>query len=186
MSWVQTFTGRAVRPLDLQLEDVCIEDIAHSLSLICRFNGHCREFYSVANHSSLCAMVAPDGLKLKTLLHDAAEYLLQDITRPFKAALWVDLAPDRMVAYRNHEMHTLRIIFQALGVAWPTDEEWGIIRGIDNRIVMTELRDLLSDPPAAWGVDATAYENLLILPMSPGSSEQNFLHQFRKYKERGV
>lgn len=49
--WIQTFTGRRFWPLDPRPEDVCIEDIAHALSLKCRFGGHCTRFYSVAEHS---------------------------------------------------------------------------------------------------------------------------------------
>ena len=48
---IQTFTGKKFDPLNPNLNDFCIEDIAHSLSLQCRFTGHCRVFYSVAEHS---------------------------------------------------------------------------------------------------------------------------------------
>lgn len=48
--WILTFTGRRFYPLDPRPEDVCLEDIAHALSLICRYNGHSRFFYSVAEH----------------------------------------------------------------------------------------------------------------------------------------
>src|ERR1700693_75116 len=53
--WIQTFTGRQFWPLDPRPEEVCIEDIAHGLSNECRFAGQCRSFYSVAQHSVLCA-----------------------------------------------------------------------------------------------------------------------------------
>lgn len=44
-TWIQTYTGRRVEPLNLQPEQVCLDDIAHALSNKCRFTGHCREFY---------------------------------------------------------------------------------------------------------------------------------------------
>src|SRR5487761_1741512 len=43
--WIATFTGRAFWPLDPRPEDVVIEDIAHALSMLCRYGGHCRRFY---------------------------------------------------------------------------------------------------------------------------------------------
>ena len=44
--WMQTISGRQFWPIDPRPEDVFIEDIAHALSMMCRFNGHCDRFYS--------------------------------------------------------------------------------------------------------------------------------------------
>ena len=52
-SWMQTFTGRQFFPLDPHPNDVDPVDIAHALSLICRYGGHTRRFYSVAEHCVL-------------------------------------------------------------------------------------------------------------------------------------
>ena len=49
--WQQTYTGRAFHALDPRADEVFIEDIAHALALQCRFGGHCRVPYSVAEHS---------------------------------------------------------------------------------------------------------------------------------------
>ena len=49
--WMQTHSGLRFYPLDPRPEDIRIEDIAHALPMICRFNGHCSRFYSVAEHS---------------------------------------------------------------------------------------------------------------------------------------
>ena len=46
MTWTQTYTGRAFTPLDPRAEDVALEDIAHSLAIQCRFNGHCKHHYN--------------------------------------------------------------------------------------------------------------------------------------------
>lgn len=59
-----------------------VEQIAHSLSMQCRFNGHGQSFYSVAQHSVLCCDLAPDQLKPYALFHDANEVILGDITTP--------------------------------------------------------------------------------------------------------
>jgi hypothetical protein len=72
---------------------ICIEDIARALGNLCRFTGHCRYFYSVAQHSVLCyelskALYPLDpNLWLAVLMHDAQESYLNDISTPLKALL---------------------------------------------------------------------------------------------------
>ena len=63
--------------------------VAHSLSMICRFTGHCRKFYSVAEHSILVSRIMEDtgGDPMEGLLHDATESVLADIARPAKGLL---------------------------------------------------------------------------------------------------
>jgi hypothetical protein len=64
--------------------------IAHSLSLLCRFNGQCRKFYSVAEHSVLVSRIMEDlglGDPMEGLLHDGVESVLNDVPRPAKLLL---------------------------------------------------------------------------------------------------
>lgn len=87
---IQTFNGGKFWPLDPQPEDVRLEDVAHALAMKCRYGGHCRRFYSVAQHSVLMAdwlAQLPDVKwwePLWALLHDAGEAYLADIPRPVK------------------------------------------------------------------------------------------------------
>lgn len=65
-------------------------DMAHSMSMLCRFNGHTRRFYSVAEHCLLVAMLMHDvtgGDPFEGLMHDACESYLSDIPTPFKRLL---------------------------------------------------------------------------------------------------
>jgi len=82
--WVNTYTGKHFHYLDPQPEEIDIIDIAHSLSLTCRYGGHCKQFYSVGDHSIRVAEIVPDELKLRALLHDAAEAYLTGLTPAHK------------------------------------------------------------------------------------------------------
>lgn len=67
-----------------------IADIAHSLSMLCRFNGHCNRFFSVAEHSIMVARIMEYeelGDPREGLLHDAVEAYLSDVPAPFKSSL---------------------------------------------------------------------------------------------------
>ena len=82
--WIQTMSGVIFYPLDPRPEEIRIEDIAHALSHQCRFAGHCREFYSVAEHSVRVSRELPQEFMLWGLLHDASEAYLVDLPRPIK------------------------------------------------------------------------------------------------------
>jgi 5'-deoxynucleotidase YfbR-like HD superfamily hydrolase len=81
---ITTYAGKTVDPFAMKASDVDIRDIAHFLSMQCRFNGHCTFFYSVAEHCILVADLLPDSLKLEGLLHDATEAYLGDMPTPIK------------------------------------------------------------------------------------------------------
>ncbi|MBR9652087.1 hypothetical protein [Thalassovita aquimarina] len=86
-AWIQTISGRKFPVGEPDPEQIDIEDIAHALSLLVRFNGHCTRFYSVAEHSvHVSHEVAPE-LALIGLLHDAAEAYLGDVPSPLKKQL---------------------------------------------------------------------------------------------------
>lgn len=90
--FVHTWTGSKFYLLDPRPEEVFIEDIAHALSLQCRFNGHISEHYSVAEHSIMVADIVAEESKdpqliLTALLHDAAETYLGDVVSPLKKLL---------------------------------------------------------------------------------------------------
>ncbi len=86
-AWLQTWTGRKVYPLDPSPEQICLADIARSLSLLCRYVGHLDCHYSVAQHSVIAARYAESlGLDPRpVLLHDAAEAYLGDFPGPIKS-----------------------------------------------------------------------------------------------------
>jgi uncharacterized protein len=87
MTWMQTYTGKAWYPMTPRSKDVDIEDIAHALSHLCRYGGHCRRFYSVAEHSVLVSRLVRPEHALLGLMHDASEAYVVDVPRPLKVHL---------------------------------------------------------------------------------------------------
>lgn len=85
--WITTFSHKKFHFLNPSDDEICIEDIAHALSNLCRFNGHCQKFRSVASHSIDVATICPPHLKIYGLMHDAAEAYVCDIPRPVKPFL---------------------------------------------------------------------------------------------------
>lgn len=136
--WIQTFTGRQFWPLDPRPEDIDIADIAHALSLTCRFGGHCRNFYSVAEHSVLLASYVTPANALWALLHDAAEAYLCDVPRPVKPFL---------PGFREMEAGIMAAIVQRFRL--PEDQP-SEIKIVDGRILMDEAAQNMAQPPIRW------------------------------------
>lgn len=107
---IYTFTGRTIRPLDPNPDDIVIEDIAHALSQQCRFTGHTRKFSSVAEHSVRVSWMVPRSLALEALLHDASEAYLADIARPVKKA------PGFAETYLKYEAQLERAVATRFGL----------------------------------------------------------------------
>jgi hypothetical protein len=86
-NWLQTYTGRAFPILTPTVEDVDPRDIAHALSMICRYGGHASRFYSVAEHCLLISEAVSPENAAWGLLHDAGEAYLGDVITPLKRLL---------------------------------------------------------------------------------------------------
>ena len=138
--WMQTFTGRQFWPLDPRPEEVAVEDIAHALSQQCRYAGHTRVFYSVAEHSVWCSRLVPPRHALAALLHDAAEAYLVDLPRPVKR---------NVPGYAGLEAVVEAVIFAAMGVEWD-DEARRIVKLADNTLLRFEREQLMAPPPRPW------------------------------------
>jgi 5'-deoxynucleotidase YfbR-like HD superfamily hydrolase len=168
--WLQTYTGRLFYPGDPRPEDVDVEDIAHALSNVCRFAGHCREFYSVAQHSVIVSSAIYPALALHGLLHDAAEAYVHDITRPMKHL-------PEMAGYRSIEAAVEHAIFSRFGLI-VNEEIATAIKAADNRALMTERRDLLRIQ-RAWTVRGEPLAEPIV-PMLPAAAKAAFLRRFHE------
>ena len=94
-AWQRMLSGRRLDLLDPSAVDIEIEDIAHGLAFVARWNGQTRGDwpYSVAEHSLLVEQIygrlgdPPAKWRLAALLHDAPEYVIGDMISPVKAAV---------------------------------------------------------------------------------------------------
>jgi hypothetical protein len=131
-----TASGRAVFPLDLRPEDVCLYDIAASLGRICRYNGHLKdavEHYGVAQHSvhvSHLVGAAPKPVLIQALMHDAAEAYSGDMIRPIKVCI---------PQYEEIEHLIWNVICEKFDIDVTLDP---IVKLADNVALATEIRDI--------------------------------------------
>lgn len=179
--WIQTYTGKRFYPLDPRPEDVDVRDIAHALSNLCRFAGHTKTAYSVAQHCVLAARLAPPASKLAALLHDANEAYMGDVARPWKRYLWVRV-DGWEGTFRDAEARLLDVILRALNCS-PRDVEyvWAPIKKIDELLLVTEARDFMSPLADGWRHHTrNGYEILPepISPWPPGRASYEFVRQF--------
>lgn len=179
---IQTGKGNAFDPASGKINEIDILDVAHALSNICRYGGHCKKFYSVAEHSVLVYKIVrefyPDDLDSQwaALLHDATEAYVGDVPTPLKvqlpkyedieAALWLKIA--RQFKVRNTKTVSTRVKMgdiMALATEAPKlfrdVSHWAALRGVDPQT------KLLSKS----------------FPMAPGDAKKYFLSEYRKLKK---
>ncbi len=164
--WMQTYTGRAFWPLDPRPEDVCIEDIAHSLSMQARYAGHGKRFYSVAEHCvHVSAHCSPENA-LWGLLHDASEAYLVDVPRPLKRHL---------PGYVEAEARVMAAICDAFGLPHEMPVE---VHEMDNRILADEIRQNMA--PMNWHAEHDDPLGVGLHFYTPGIGESVFLYVFHR------
>lgn len=183
--WIQTFTGRKFYPFTPQSQDVEIIDIAHALSNLCRFTGHCVRFYSVAEHCVRVSFRAEElGARLQPtrrfelvrlgLMHDAAEAYVNDLARPVKHQ-------PELADYRNAEALVWKAIAEKFGLSSVLPEE---IHQADNELLFTERRDLFPYVHPEWNQTVKkVYEPLAHVEIAgwyPNKAEAYFLKRFRE------
>lgn len=172
--WIQTWSGRTFFPTDPRPEDVFIEDIANALSKICRFGGHVRKFYSVAQHCVLGALELekrlPHGPCLAFLLHDASETYVQDIPRPLKHQ-------EEMSEYRKIEDRVSQVIYGKY--CQPDWLCYGALKEMDNALLATEKRDLMAPCSYHWSNLPDPLPRK-IRPWSPRKARDMYLWQFER------
>jgi uncharacterized protein len=172
---ILTASGRYFDFINPDPESIRLSDIARALSRICRFTGHTKQFYSVAQHSVLVSQTVPHNLAMEGLLHDASEAYLGDVSSPLK-----QLLPD----YKVIEHRVEDAIATKFGLIDPLNSH---IKNADLRLLVTEKRDLMPSPQ--WFVeekhtDAWAWTKPFyplpdrIVPMSPDEAYSDFINRY--------
>lgn len=177
--YLQTISGRWVNPFDPDPEQIDIGDIARALSNQCRFGGHCRAFYSVAQHSvHVSELVEQRGGDVEdvfaALMHDAGEAYLGDMPHPIKHRSPLG------AAFREAEAHLERAIHERFGIRTVVPE----LKPADRALLATERRALSAETwhwPELEGIEPLDLE---LRAWSPDEAEREFTRRFDELQAR--
>ena len=150
-----------------------IEDVAHALAHICRFGGHTRRFYSVAEHSVWCSRIVWPERALEALLHDAAEAFIGDVTRPLKSML---------PSYRALEASVEAAVFRRLGIGPSLHPS---VREADQRMLVAEQRQAMGSVDPWPGLKGVAPAPVVLEFLEPSAAAQLFLREYERWAPKG-
>ncbi len=165
--WISTYTNKHFALFRTTLDMIDILDIAHGLSMVCRFGGHTKKFYSVAQHSIIVSKLCPPEYALEGLMHDATESYMGDMVRPLKQCM-----PEYIKAENNlHEVINLKFNLKH------DDKCKAQVKIADNIALVTEKRDLKNHE--LWDyLKAVEAADFKIKPWGPSKAEREFLKLF--------
>jgi uncharacterized protein len=179
-------SGRRLDLLDPSPLDIEIEDIAHGLARVARWNGQTKgdHAFSVAQHSVLVEKLAVElmpGLarsaRLMALFHDAPEYVVGDLISPFKAAVGID--------YKAFELKLLAAIHIRFGLpAKPTAAMQSLFKKADIVSAYHEAVQLAGFEPEEarriFGAPPKTLRTPRLIPLPTAEAETQFLERFRR------
>lgn len=128
---IRTAHGFYVNVFEPDVSTININDIAHALSMQCRFGGHLPVFYSVAQHCVTMSRLMHESHKMAALLHDASEAYLLDIPRPIKS---------RLSNYKEIEDQLMKLIAAKFGFSYPLHEK---VKEVDEYMLQWEWHRLM-------------------------------------------
>ena len=172
-AYIATASGKQFFLLEPRLEDIDINDIAHSLSMQCRWTGHCKFHYSVAQHSYYCSLIGPESEAFDRLMHDSAEAFVGDLNRPLKHYT------EAGIAYRRQEAIVQKAIAQRFGFSVIEPKS---VKLADNSMLYAE-RDQIVGYKFEEAEDWERYnENngIVIEEWLPSKAKQMFLNRFNE------
>ena len=174
-AFIETFSGHTFAPLEPVFADIRIEDIAHALANQGRYSGHTRFRYSVGEHSvrvseAIQAAGHAAMVQLWGLLHDASEAYLVDLPRPLK------LTKEIGEPYRIVERRLMLAVCKRFSLP---PREPAAVRKYDERLLATEVRDLMHGDRDYWKKITAVPLFERIRPWGADVAEYEFLRRYR-------
>lgn len=173
-AWFQTYTGLKLNPATMQPKDVRLEDIAHALSMLCRFGGHCERFYSVAEHSVYVSQdrrLSTNFVRRKALAHDFSEAYVLDMPRPVKHL-------SLMSGYRLIEHRVEKVVAAAFGLDSQSDYVRYEVKNADDLMLATEAHFLMPDQANGWHLREEPDTTFVIECWGPMLAKRELLKRF--------
>ncbi len=185
-AWQRMLSGRRLDLLNPSPLDVEIEDIAHGLARVARWNGQTKgaHAYSVAQHCVLVERIASElrprlsrEARLMALLHDAPEYVIGDLISPFKAAVGID--------YKAFELRLQAAIHIRFGLPPKTPADLGVVlKKADIISAFHEATQLAGFMPEEakryFGTPPRGTRFPKLLPLSTADAQAQFLERFKR------
>ena len=185
-AWQRMLSGRRLDLLDPSPLDVEIEDIAHGLARVARWNGQTKgeHAFSVAQHCVLVERLAVElkpllsrEARLMALLHDAPEYVVGDLISPFKAAVGID--------YKDFELRLLAAIHLRFGLPAKTPAPLSaLFKKADILAAYYEATQLAGFEPSEarryFGIPPKAFHPPRLVPLATAEAQALFLERFRR------
>lgn len=173
--WIQTYSGKKFQLLSPKIEDISIIDIAHALSMQCRYTGHCNSFYSIAQHSVLVSHQC-NNYPLYGLLHDASEAYLSDISSPLKNSGFFE-------NYKYYESNLQKLIIQKFIGQVETNIIHKEVKNADMELLAVESYKLMYPLHKEFKLthlNNSLITNIKITPLDPLKARDLFLNEYIK------
>lgn len=168
MSLMYTQSGRVIDPLNFRASDIDLVDIAHALSMICRYGGHTSRFYSVAEHCVRLGdfLLSEDSLLCQAaLMHDAAEAYVGDMVHPIKSTFTI--FEDEV------ELPVLNKISEHFDIPMA---EFQMVKPFDKRISINEMKQLMPKVCDSLQGEPLPLRDV-VFGWSPEQAREEFLHR---------
>lgn len=168
---IKLLSGGCFDFVDMEQSSYTIEDIAHNLSRICRFNGSIEKHYSVAQHSLIVSHVVPEKYALSGLLHDMSESFVGDLCSPLKQL---------MKEYKKLETKVEKFMFGKMNIPFPMHSS---IKLADLQVLAAEIRDLQPHASDWSGLAEIEPYDKKIVPWSADKAKKEFLKRYKELTE---
>lgn len=163
--YIRTFSGVNFTIFDPQPEMILIEDIAHALSRLCRYGGHCNNFYSVARHSIITSYLVSEEFALEALMHDATEGFIGDCVTPLKK---------EMPQFNQIEDVIHKVIAKKYNLSYPMSKE---VKLADEQMIGYEWDYFMENKP---NINLIPFYEKYFINANIEETEKHFLKRFNE------